>query len=105
MRAKRESNSLWIAWIRQPGRYTRWDFVNAITNLDRIKTTQLSEDQEFDPALRRDLAALAAEADFPAHRGSVVDYEFSESARLEAESVLRQMLNERVFQTRDEDVR
>ena len=77
---------------------------NAGTDFCRFKLAQLSQDKKFYLALRWYLAGLIAEADLPAPRWPMADGEFPESVQLEAKSVFRQMLNERVFQTRNEDV-
>jgi hypothetical protein len=78
-------------------------FLKSFVSFGFAKSPKLSEDNEFYLALRRNLAGLTAEADFPAPRGTVADDEFLESGQHEAKLVLRQMLNQRVFQTGDED--
>jgi hypothetical protein len=82
-----------IGWIRQPGRYTSWSFVNAITNSDIFKLPEPSEGKKFHPALRRYLAGLTAKPDFPASQRAVMDDEFTKSVQLEIIPVFGQMLN------------
>jgi hypothetical protein len=67
--------------------------------------SKFSKAGEFHFPFHRQVADFPTEAYSPPNRRTVVDDELSESVQLEVVPVLRQMLNERVLQTRDEDVR
>jgi hypothetical protein len=64
---------------------------------------QPPEAKELYFALCRNLSHFPAESDSSSNRWTVANYEFPETSQLDGIAVLGQMLNQGVFQTRDED--
>jgi hypothetical protein len=72
--------------------------------LHSFQLPELSKDEKIHLALWGYLTGLTAESNPLANRGTVADDEFPDPVQFEAITVVRQMVNERVFQTRDEDI-
>jgi hypothetical protein len=90
--------------LSEPRATLRLSRCNTLTDWGCLKLAQLSKDEKLDLALRWYLAVLTAESNPLANRRSVTHCELPEAVQLEAKPVLRQMVNQRVLQTGDEDI-